>query len=134
MVADHHSAAAGCRVLPVIMEEEPPATATEGHYHQGSPPETRVAAERRKAIVAMMRELLSRAAAAQAAHSRLRRSTVATARKWKVRYTYATSVTIRSEDRPAGSSFRLLCVFLSVMSEGGRPNPEEGSLQVRRRP
>jgi hypothetical protein len=35
--------------------------------------------------VVRMRELLSRAAAAQAAHSRLRRSTIATVRKWKVR-------------------------------------------------
>jgi len=151
-VVDHHSAsaAAGCRVLPVIMEEEPPATttATESHYQQGSPQETRVA-ERRKAIVARMRELLSRAAAAQAAHSRLRRSTVATAKKWKVHYTYATTYLChcQSADRPDLRSISNFSLFMlhdvlvinavffsvffyrSVMSEGGRPNPEEGSLQ-----
>ncbi|CAN6271147.1 unnamed protein product [Urochloa humidicola] len=64
----------GCRVLPVIEEE------SEGEAR--SPEMTRVA-ERRKAIVARMRELLSRAAAAQSAHSKLRRNTVATAKKWK---------------------------------------------------
>lgn len=83
------------------------------------------AAERRKAIVARMRELLSRAAAAQVAHSRLRRSTVATARKWKVRLSL-------SEDQPAaGFSFRFhscwlitkmlyssLCFYLSVIVRG----------------
>ncbi|CAM0148698.1 unnamed protein product [Urochloa decumbens] len=67
----------GCRVLPVIEEESEPEA--EG---SGSPEMTRLA-ERRKAIVARMRELLSRAAAAQSAHSKLRRNTVATARKWK---------------------------------------------------
>ncbi|KAL6848389.1 hypothetical protein ACP4OV_021683 [Aristida adscensionis] len=68
---------AACRVLPVIEEEEP-----EGG--EGSP-ETAAARmeERRKAIVHRMRELLRRAAAAQSAHSRLRSSTVATAKKWK---------------------------------------------------
>ncbi|RLM80870.1 hypothetical protein C2845_PM12G00700 [Panicum miliaceum] len=60
----------GCRVLPAI-EEEP------------DQPEMTRLAERRKAIVARMRELLSRAAAAQSAHSKLRRSTFATAKKWK---------------------------------------------------
>jgi hypothetical protein len=66
----------GCRVLAVI-EEEP-----EG---EGSPEEmTRLAERRRKAVVARMRELLTRAAAAQSAHHKLRRSTVATAKKWKV--------------------------------------------------
>jgi len=68
----------GCRVLPVIEEESEP----EGEG-EGSPEMTRLA-ERRKAIVARMRELPSRAAAAQSAHSKLRRSTVATAKKWKV--------------------------------------------------
>ena len=68
----------GCRVLPVIEEESEP----EGEG-EGSPEMTRLA-ERRKAIVARMRELLSRVAAAQSAHSKLRRSTVATAKKWKV--------------------------------------------------
>lgn len=38
---------------------------------------------KQQAIVSRMRELLRRAAAAQSAHSRLRRSTVATAKKWK---------------------------------------------------
>ncbi|CAL5024512.1 unnamed protein product [Urochloa decumbens] len=67
----------GCRVLPVIEEEPEPEP--EG---SGLPEMTRLA-ERRKAIVARMRELLSRAAAAQSAHSKLRRNTVATAKKWK---------------------------------------------------
>ncbi|KAF8772247.1 hypothetical protein HU200_005962 [Digitaria exilis] len=67
-----------CRVLPVIDEEPEP----EGEG-QGSPEMTTRLAERRKAIVARMRELLGRAAAAQSAHSKLRRSTLATAKKWK---------------------------------------------------
>lgn len=70
----------GCRVLPVI-EEEPEPEQAEG---EGLPEEMTRLAERRKAIVARMRELLSRAAAAQSAHHKLRRSTVATAKKWKV--------------------------------------------------
>lgn len=71
-----HDESAACRVLPVI-DEEPDES--EGSYS----PEMMIA-ERRKAIVSRMRELLRRAAAAQSAHTRLRRSTVATAKKWKV--------------------------------------------------
>ncbi|KAK3155815.1 hypothetical protein QOZ80_2AG0099040 [Eleusine coracana subsp. coracana] len=70
---------AACRVLPVI-DEEPDES--EGSYS----PEmmmTKQIAERRKAIVSRMRELLRRAAAAQSAHTKLRRSTMATAKKWK---------------------------------------------------
>ncbi|KAK3151950.1 hypothetical protein QOZ80_2BG0152510 [Eleusine coracana subsp. coracana] len=70
---------AACRVLPVI-DEEPDEN--EGSYS----PEmmmTKQIAERRKAIVSRMRELLRRAAAAQSAHTKLRRSTVATAKRWK---------------------------------------------------
>ncbi|OEL17713.1 hypothetical protein BAE44_0021269 [Dichanthelium oligosanthes] len=69
----------GCRVLPVIEEETESEPEAEG---EGSPEKTRLG-ERRKAIVARMRELLGRAAAAQSAHSKLRSSTVATAKKWK---------------------------------------------------
>ncbi|KAL6629307.1 hypothetical protein ACP70R_029072 [Stipagrostis hirtigluma subsp. patula] len=66
---------AACRVLPVIEEES---------ESEGSPEMmSMTVAERRKAIVSRMRELLRRAAAAQSAHSRLRSSTVATAKKWK---------------------------------------------------
>ncbi|TVU33675.1 hypothetical protein EJB05_25508, partial [Eragrostis curvula] len=65
-----------CRVLPVI-DEEPESEVS------SSSPEMTMVAERRKAIVSRMRELLRRAADAQSAHTKLRRSTVATAKKWK---------------------------------------------------
>jgi hypothetical protein len=64
--------------LPVIDEEA---------SHSQSPEimvMTSDSAERRKAVVSRMRELLRRAAAAQSARTKLRRSTVATAKKWKV--------------------------------------------------
>ncbi|XP_062217235.1 uncharacterized protein LOC133917345 isoform X2 [Phragmites australis] len=70
---------AACRVLAAI-DEDPEA---EGSGSGSGSPETTRMAERRKAIVSRMRELLQRAAAAQSAHSKLRRSTVATAKKWK---------------------------------------------------